>query len=428
MTPTNIGPVDILIVGGGAREHALAWSLSRSPRCGRLFVAPGNDATPGQRVALNVDDVAGLSSFARAESIDLVVIGPEAALAAGVADELIAAGVAVFGPTRAAARLEWSKSYTRQIANELGLASPRFQSFDETNTVDEALAWWRALASPVVVKQAGLAGGKGVVVPLDDSTCETAIRSFFASGPIVLEERLRGPECSLLAFCDGKSALALPLAQDHKRLGVGDTGPNTGGMGAYAPAPIPFDAADLTIQFIQPVVDYMAKQGTPYVGMLYAGLMLTSAGPKLLEYNCRFGDPEAQVLLPLLDNDLIDLILACCTGQLHTQRLDIRPGVALGVVIAAARYPVAGPRLRRSAFLPTGRTPCCSGAIPQDVSTPRWDSAPRWLTPGVAPTNWSAPSPPQTPSTAAILVGARLVLRLPPTPAPAWTSTKAPVR
>lgn len=342
MSPATI---DILIIGSGAREHALALSVRQSPRCGSLYLAPGNDATPGERVDLSVDDVEGLTRFAVERSIELVVIGPEAALAVGVADALSAAGIAVFGPTKAASQLEWSKSYTRTVAHQLQLASPAFASFDATNSVDDALAWWRALGSRVVVKQAGLAGGKGVIVPADDTSCEAAIRSFFAQGPIVLEERLLGPECSLLAFCDGSTARPLPMAQDHKRLGEGDIGPNTGGMGAYAPAPVPYDAYELTAQFIQPVVDYMAKQGTPYIGMLYAGLMLTRGGPKLLEFNCRFGDPEAQVLLPLLASDIVRLMLACCAGELATAELTIRPGAALGVVIAAPNYPASGQAL-----------------------------------------------------------------------------------
>ena len=336
--------VDVLVVGGGAREHAIAWSVQRSPRLGNLFVAPGNAATPGERVTIAADDVGSLTEFAVDNKIGLVLIGPEIALAAGLVDSLTAAGIPAFGPTQAASRLEWDKAFTRDVAARLHLASPAYASF-ELGQTDDAIAWWKQLGREIVVKQVGLASGKGVAVPLDDESCEAAIRSFFNSGGVVLEERLQGPECSLLAFCDGKTARALPFAQDHKRLGEGDTGPNTGGMGAFAPAPVPFDVDALTEQFIQPVVDYMALQGTPFVGVLYAGLMLTSAGPKLLEFNCRFGDPEAQVLLPLLQTDLITVALACCAGRLSSTPLLVRPGAAFGVVVAAPNYPAPGPGL-----------------------------------------------------------------------------------
>ena len=345
-------PIDILIVGGGAREHALAWAARRSPLCAQLFVAPGNEATPGQRIDIAAHDATALAAFAIEQGVDLVIIGPEIALAAGLADLLTAAGIDVFGPSRAAAQLEWSKSFARQVAAELQLPSPAWAAFETNSEIDSALAWWKNLDDKIVVKQAGLAGGKGVVVPLDDESCEAAIRSFFTTGPVVLEQRLRGPECSLLAFCDGKTARPLPFAQDHKRLGEGDTGPNTGGMGAYAPAPVPYDADVLTAQFIQPVVDYMRDRGTPYVGMLYAGLMLTADGPKLLEFNCRFGDPEAQVLIPLIESDLVALALACCNGELETSPIITRGAFALGVVIAAPNYPSPGPALGEPASIP----------------------------------------------------------------------------
>ncbi|MCU1365914.1 MAG: purD, partial [Ilumatobacteraceae bacterium] len=333
---------DVLIVGGGAREHALAWAAHRSPRCGELYTAPGNDDMPGTRVDIAADDVAALTEFAVANAIDLVIVGPEIALAAGLVDSLTAAGVTAFGPTRDAAQLEWDKAFTRQIASELGLPSPAYAAFATSDEIDDAIAWWRALGRRIVVKQVGLASGKGVAVPLDDESCEAAIRSFFVSGGVVLEERLTGPECSLLAFCDGMTARPMPFAQDHKRLGEGDTGPNTGGMGAYAPAPVPYDPDELTAMFIQPVVDQMQLRGTPFVGVLYAGLMLTADGPKLLEFNCRFGDPEAQVLLPLLGSDLITIAEACCAGTLADAEVAIRPGAALGVVLAAPNYPAPG--------------------------------------------------------------------------------------
>ena len=341
----HVDRVDVLIVGGGAREHALAWAAHRSPRCGELSVAPGNDEMPGKQVPIAADDVAALTAYAIEHQIKLVIVGPEVALAAGLVDALTKAGIPAFGPTRAAAQLEWDKAFTRDVAAELGLPSPAYRSFAAADQIDEAIGWWKSLGRPIVVKQVGLASGKGVAVPIDDESCVAAIRSFFVSGGVVLEERLTGPECSLLAFCDGNTASPLPFAQDHKRLGEGDTGPNTGGMGAYAPAPVPYDAAELTATFIQPVVDYMRERGTPFVGMLYAGLMLTPDGPKLLEFNCRFGDPEAQVLLPLLASDLITVTEACCTGALASTPISINAGAALGVVIAAPNYPSPGPPL-----------------------------------------------------------------------------------
>ncbi len=372
------GALDILIVGGGAREHALAWAVRQSPLCSRLYAAPGNDATPGTRVDIAADNVEALTAFAIDHAIGLVIIGPEIALAAGLADEMALAGIAVFGPTRAASELEWSKSFTRQVAADLNLPSPAWATFESTADTDAALAWWRALGAKIVVKQAGLAGGKGVVVPLDDDSCEAAIRSFFTTGAVVLEQRLRGPECSLLAFCDGTTVRPLPFAQDHKRLGEGDTGPNTGGMGAYAPAPVPYDVDTLTAQFIQPVVDHMRSIGRPYVGMLYAGLMLTADGPKLLEFNCRFGDPEAQVLIPLIASDLVALMLSCCRGTLGDTPIEVRGATAIGVVIAARDYP--------SSSAPLGPPPAMPAANAAQILFRGVPGGREYTAVGIAPT------------------------------------------
>ena len=279
----------VLVIGSGGRESAIAWACTRH----------GHDVSI--TAALAPDAVA-----------DLVIVGPETALAAGVADECFRRRIPCFGPTAELARLESSKSYTRELANELGLPSPRHFA---TSSTDEAIAWWRALDAPIVVKQDGLAAGKGVVVPDTDEATLAAITTSITYGPIVVEERLAGPECSLMALCDGKVARPLPIAQDHKRIGAADTGPNTGGMGAYAPAPTGYDADDLTARFIQPVIDHLAAAGTPYIGVLYAGLMLTADGPRLIEFNCRFGDPEAQAVLPLIESDLAVLALACCHGN-----------------------------------------------------------------------------------------------------------------
>ena len=303
----------VLVIGSGGRESAIAWACRRHGHLVTIAPDLAPDAAP-----------------------DLVIVGPETALASGVADECRRRRVPCFGPTADLARVESSKGYARALATSLALPSPRHLA---TSSADEATAWWRSLGAAVVVKQDGLAAGKGVVVPeTDDETIE-AIAALSALGPIVVEERLNGPECSLMALSDGKVARALPIAQDHKRIGEGDSGANTGGMGAYAPAPIAHDAVALTATFIQPVIDHFAAAGTPYVGVLYAGLMLTAAGPRLIEFNCRFGDPEAQAVLPLLETDLAELALACCAGRLSESSLAIRDGAACTVVAAASGYP-----------------------------------------------------------------------------------------
>jgi phosphoribosylamine--glycine ligase/phosphoribosylaminoimidazole synthetase len=310
----------VAVLGGGGREQAIAWACRR--RGHEVVVAPSMDTV----------DLA---------AADLVIPGPEALLVAGAADRCAAAGVPCFGPTAALAALESSKGYARELATTLGIPGPRFARFG-AGDVEGALAWWRSLGGPVVVKLDGLAGGKGVTVPTDDAETEAAIHA--AGDTFVLEARMSGPECSLLALCDGRTAVALPLAQDHKRIGEGDTGPNTGGMGAYAPAPVPYAATDLVETFVQPVLDHLTAAGTPYVGVLYAGLMLTADGPRLVEYNVRFGDPEAQAVLPLLRTDLAALLLAATKGDIMSVPLEIEPGAACTVVAAAAAYP-GSPRL-----------------------------------------------------------------------------------
>ena len=331
----------VLVVGQGGREHALAERIEQSPLCSRLFVAPGNAGMPGERLAIAVDNVAELVDACVVHAIDFVVVGPEVALAAGVVDALRTQGITVFGPSKAVARLESSKAYARQLADQLGIPSPRFALFAQGD-VDAAINWWRNCGR-VVVKQSGLAAGKGVVVPESDEETERAIREALSLGDVVVEERLVGTECSLIALCDGVVAVGLPLAQDHKRIGEGDTGANTGGMGAYAPAPVAADPRELLSTFITPIVDHFAAAGTPYVGALYAGIMLTDDGPRLIEYNCRFGDPEAQVLLPLIEGDLLAILLAAAEGRLATTPISLSSSVALGVVMAASGYP--GPPL-----------------------------------------------------------------------------------
>jgi phosphoribosylamine--glycine ligase/phosphoribosylaminoimidazole synthetase len=307
----------VLVIGRGGREQAIAWACRHHGHDVRLADGLG-DAGPSDT--------------------DLVIPGPEAALVAGVADECARRGLPCFGPTAELARLEASKSYARELATALGIPGPHFAAFDRA---DEALAWWRQLGRPVVVKLDGLAAGKGVTVPADDASTIRAIEEAAAAGTFLLEERLRGPECSLLALCDGTRAVPLPLAQDHKRLGEGDTGPNTGGMGAYAPAPVPYEATDLVGEFVQPVLDHFAAAGTPYVGVIFAGLMLTPDGPRLIEYNVRFGDPEAQTVLPLVETDIAELALLATQGAIDQLPLVVRAQAALTVVAAAAGYPDA---------------------------------------------------------------------------------------
>jgi phosphoribosylamine--glycine ligase/phosphoribosylaminoimidazole synthetase len=337
----------VLVIGGGGREHALAWAARRSPRCRRLLVAPGNAGTPGERVDVAVDDVEGIVELARRAKVDLVIVGPEAALAAGVVDALTDVGIAAFGPTRAAAELEASKAFARAFCERHAIPGPRSGTF---TTVDEAMAWVDEIGGPVVVKADGLAAGKGVLLPDGRDATLAALRhvlegaAFGSAGArVVLEERLVGEEVSLLAFTDGETVVPMPPAQDHKRLGEGDHGPNTGGMGAYAPTPALTgeQVARLAFTVLGPAVHGMGVEGRPYRGVLYAGLMLTADGPRVLEFNCRFGDPEAQVLLPLLDVDLLDIAEACATGGLRQVPVRWKPSTACAVVLASPGYPEA---------------------------------------------------------------------------------------
>lgn len=332
----------ILVLGSGGREHAMAWAVERgAARHGdTVIVAPGNAGTPGRH---DVDpcNPAQVAALCSSEKIDLVLIGPESALEAGVSDALRAAGIKVFGPSQAAARLETSKGFCREFARKLGIPSPQSANFSGPRAAADAKAWAGAQDFDVVIKADGLASGKGVIVPESPEERDGAIDRLAAAGPIVLEEKLSGPEVSLLVFCDGKSVAAMPPAQDHKRIGEGDSGPNTGGMGAYAPTRIcpPEMTAQILDTIIHPTIDGLVREGTPYVGVLYAGLMITRDGPKLLEYNCRFGDPEAQTLLPLLDTDLRDVALACVEGTLAQLPVHWRNESACTVVLASRGYP-----------------------------------------------------------------------------------------
>ncbi|MDW8270630.1 MAG: phosphoribosylamine--glycine ligase, partial [Anaerolineae bacterium] len=299
----------VLLLGSGGREHALAWKLAQSPQVERIFVAPGNAGTACEakcvNVGLAVTDWPALIRFAREQGVGLVVIGPEDPLAAGAVDAFAAAGIPAFGPTAAAARIEASKAFARAFMARYGIPSPRYQAFTD---YDAALAFLRRADFPVVIKASGLAAGKGVIVPAAADEAVAALRAMLIEdrfGPagreVVIEERLEGREVSVLAFCDGERLALMPAAQDHKRVYEGDRGPNTGGMGAFAPAPADETLLETMVATIlQPTLAGLAAEGTPYRGVLYAGLMLTAAGPKVLEFNCRFGDPETQVILPLL--------------------------------------------------------------------------------------------------------------------------------
>ncbi len=340
--------MDVLVIGTGGREHALAWRLSRDDGVRSVRVAPGNGGTAavGESVDLDVTDPDAVARHAARERYGLVVIGPEAPLAAGVADELTSARIPTFGPTRAAARLESSKAFAKQQMRRAGVPTPLGESFTDP---ESALAHVRAAERPPVVKADWLAAGKGVVVPDSVEEAEAAVRDLFASvapgARIVLEERLDGPEVSVFALVSDEAVAPLAAACDYKRLGDGDTGPNTGGMGAYAPVPWFGGPAmeRMAAEVFEPIAWRMARDGSAYRGVLYAGLILTSDGPMVLEFNARFGDPEAQVLLPMLDGDLAAALLGCATADrgLMESSVAVRPGAAVGVVVASAGYPDA---------------------------------------------------------------------------------------
>jgi phosphoribosylamine--glycine ligase/phosphoribosylaminoimidazole synthetase len=339
--------MNVLIVGGGGREHALAWKVAQSPLLDTLYVAPGNPGTLGlgENVALNVDDHAAVVAFCQSRQIDLAIIGPEAPLAAGIVDALAAGGIRCFGPSQAAAQIEASKAFAKAFMARHAIPSARYQTFTDVNA---ALAHLAAVDYPVVIKASGLAAGKGVILPETPEEAAAAVRSMLVEGvfgaagrEIVVEERLSGPEVSLMAFCDGRTVAPMIPAQDHKRLLDGDGGPNTGGMGAYAPAPVCGAALGEAVaaSVLQPAVDGLAAAGAPFVGVLYAGLMLTADGPRVLEFNCRFGDPETQAVLPLLESDLLEVMLACTERSLDPATVRWRAGSAVCVVIASGGYP-----------------------------------------------------------------------------------------
>jgi len=340
--------MNILLIGSGGREHALARSLSASPLCEKLFIAPGNPGTAqvGTNVSLDVADHKAVIDFCRVMAIGFVVVGPEAPLVAGLVDDLTAAGIKAFGPSRAAAQLEGSKAFTKDLCAEFGIPTAAYRRFTDA---EAAKTYIRNYGVPIVVKADGLAAGKGVVVAASFEEAESAIDMMIGGGlgaagaELVIEAFLEGEEASFFALCDGTRAIPFGTAQDHKRVFDGDEGPNTGGMGAYSPAAIltPELQARVMREIIEPTLKGMASRGTPYKGILYAGLMLTKDGPQLIEYNARLGDPETQVLLPRLTSDLVEALLAACEGRLNDVSLSWSDQAALTVVMAAKGYPGA---------------------------------------------------------------------------------------
>ncbi|WP_170599396.1 phosphoribosylamine--glycine ligase [Ruegeria arenilitoris] len=340
--------MNILILGSGGREHSLAWAVMQNPKCDRLIVAPGNAgiAQIADCAALDIENGGAVVSFAEENAIDFVIIGPEAPLAAGVADRLREAGILVFGPSAEAARLEASKSFTKEICDAAGAPTAAYARFTEA---EPAKAYIRQQGAPIVVKADGLAAGKGVIVATDEATALEAVDDMFggafggAGAEVVIEEFMDGEEASLFVLCDGENILSVGSAQDHKRVGEGDTGLNTGGMGAYSPAPVLSSEIEERAmeQIVRPTMAEMKRRGTPFQGVLYAGLMIKDGQPRLVEYNVRFGDPECQVLMMRLGAQALDLMHAAAEGRLGEVRVNWADDHALTVVMAALGYPGA---------------------------------------------------------------------------------------
>ncbi len=337
----------VLVVGSGGREHTLVWKLAHGPTQHEVLCAPGNSGigSLAHLVDIDAEDIGALADFAEANAIDLTVVGPERPLIHGIVDEFEARGLKAFGPSRAAAQLEGSKAFTDELLQRHGISRKRFEVFDDSKS---AADYVRSQSLPIVVKADGDAFGKGVTVATDVDMALKAIDECMvqkvhgkAGERVVVEECLVGPECSVKVITDGENLLPLPPSQDHKRIGEGDTGPNTGGMGCYSPVPAVDDELFATIvsDFLQPTIRAMAEEGMPYQGCLYAGMILTEDGPELLEYNCRFGDPETQVVLPLVDGDFAEALLAAAEGQLGEVTLPWRDEACVCVVMASAGYP-----------------------------------------------------------------------------------------
>lgn len=338
--------MNILILGGGGREHSLAWAVLQNPKCDKLIVAPGNAgiAQIAECADLDILDGPAVAQFCEGNSIEFIIVGPEAPLAAGVADDLRNAGFLVFGPSKEAARLEASKGFTKEICDAAGAPTAGYARFDQAAAAKDYI---RAEGAPIVVKADGLAAGKGVIVAMDEATALDAIDDMFggefgaAGAEVVIEEFMEGEEASFFVLCDGENALPVGTAQDHKRAYDGDEGPNTGGMGAYSPAPIMDDAmqAQVMDQIVYPTLREMAARGTPYAGVLYVGLMIKDGQARLVEYNCRFGDPECQVLMLRLGAQALDLMIAAAEGTLDKAKTIWADDHAMTVVLAAKGYP-----------------------------------------------------------------------------------------
>lgn len=342
----------VLIIGGGGREHALAWKAAQSDTVEQVFLAPGNAGTELETKLTNVnvdaEDVEGLLAFAKQESVDLTIVGPEAPLVLGVVDRFNEVGLKIFGPTQAAAQLEGSKAFTKDFLARHQIPTAEYQNFTE---IEPAIAYVREKGAPIVVKADGLAAGKGVIVAMTLDEAEAAIKDMLAGNAfgeagsrVVIEEFLDGEEASFIVMVDGKNVLPFATSQDHKRVGNGDTGPNTGGMGAYSPAPVvtPEIHNRIMQEVIMPTVEGMASEGNPYSGFLYAGVMVMADGtPKVIEYNCRFGDPETQPIMLRLQSDLVDLCLKATAGDLDKASIQFDPRAAVGVVLAAGGYPAS---------------------------------------------------------------------------------------
>lgn len=342
----------VLIIGGGGREHALAWKVAQSAKVAQVFVAPGNAGTALEDKLVNVDvgaeDVPALLAFAQQNHIDLTIVGPEVPLVLGVVDAFQAKGLKIFGPSQAASQLEGSKAFTKDFLARHNIPTAEYQNFTE---IEPAIAYVQAKGAPIVIKADGLAAGKGVIVAMTLSEAEDAIRDMLAGNAfgeagsrVVIEEFLDGEEASFIVMVDGKNVLPFATSQDHKRVGNGDTGPNTGGMGAYSPAPVVTQDIHQRVmeEVIYPTVNGMAAEGNTYVGFLYAGLMIMSDGtPKVIEYNCRFGDPETQPIMLRLQSDLVELVEAALDGKLEQIRAAFDPRAAVGVVLAAGGYPAS---------------------------------------------------------------------------------------
>ncbi|WP_318491991.1 phosphoribosylamine--glycine ligase [Photobacterium leiognathi] len=342
----------VLIIGNGGREHALGWKVAQNPQVETVFIAPGNAGTALEpkleNVAIGVEDIAGLVEFAQNNQIALTIVGPEAPLVIGVVDAFRAAKLPIFGPTEAAAQLEGSKAFTKDFLARHNIPTAEYQNFTE---IEPALAYLKQKGAPIVVKADGLAAGKGVIVAMTEQEAEDAVRDMLAGNAfgeaghrVVIEEFLDGEEASFIVMVDGKNVLPMASSQDHKRVGNGDTGPNTGGMGAYSPAPVVTQEIHDRVmkEVIYPTVEGMAAEGAPYTGFLYAGLMIMSDGtPKVIEYNCRFGDPETQPIMLRMQSDLVELCLAAIDGKLDTVESKWDPRASIGVVLAAGGYPAS---------------------------------------------------------------------------------------